>query len=58
MIRKTNEMKPRKNVILIDDSDATCRMTLWGEEMCNHEAFLTKGNIVGIKSAQVREWNG
>ena len=49
-------MKARRNVTLVDHSKTSISITFWGD-MCNNP-MISEGNIIGIKCAVVREYNG
>jgi len=52
---RTGDTKARRNVDLVDQSQTSIRITLWGEMCSNPKIF--EGNIIGLKCAVVREYN-
>lgn len=54
---KSGQSKMRKHVQIVDDSEKSISITLWGEDMCD-QCNLQVGDIMGLKSARCSEYQG
>jgi len=55
-LKKNNELKERRSLILYDDSKVMIEMTLWGESAKNID--FNKEDLIIIKSAKVNNFGG
>jgi replication factor A1 len=59
VLRKTNEERPKRELVLWDDSGAAgssfLELTIWGQN--SHDNFEA-GTVIYAKSMRVSEWNG
>lgn len=53
---KTGATLFRRNVSLVDDSNAIVQLTLWGDDAKDFN--YNPGEVIGLKAASVREFNG
>eukprot|EP01071_Lankesteria_metandrocarpae_P006425 Lankesteria_metandrocarpae@DN4352_c0_g1_i2.p1 len=58
-IKSTGELKDKRDWVLVDDSNTSIEMTLWGEKTnLIDEATLQTNPVVAIKGAKVDEYQG
>jgi replication factor A1 len=53
---KSGQKKARRHIQLVDDSDKSISLTLWGE-LCDSVSF-TVGQVLAVKAAKVSEFGG
>ncbi|EUD65051.1 replication factor A1 [Plasmodium inui San Antonio 1] len=59
LIKKTGQYKEKRDLILIDDSNETINVTLWGEHALKiEEGYLRDNSIISFKYLKVAEWQG
>lgn len=54
---RNGQQKVRKYVTLIDDSNFSISLTLWGD-MCERSSSLKDGDVLAVKGARVSEFGG
>jgi replication factor A1 len=55
---KNGQKKVRKYVTLVDDTNYSISLTLWGEELCDRNKDRKVGEILAVKSARVSDYGG
>ncbi|ETB59838.1 hypothetical protein YYC_03218 [Plasmodium yoelii 17X] len=59
LIKKTGQYKEKKDLMLIDETNETINVTLWGENAVKMEEMnITENCIICFKCLKVGEWQG
>ncbi|CRG98583.1 replication protein A1, large subunit, putative [Plasmodium relictum] len=59
LIKKTGQYKEKRDLVIIDDSNETINVTLWGEHALKVEENALKDNcIICFKYLKIGEWQG
>ncbi|SCM06750.1 replication protein A1, large subunit, putative [Plasmodium chabaudi adami] len=59
LIKKTGQYKEKKDLMLIDETNETINVTLWGESAVKMEEMnITENCIICFKCLKVGEWQG
>ena len=55
---KSGESKVKMQIQLMDDTNNSISLTMWGDEICDKNEHLCVGDVIAIKSARLSDFSG